>query len=138
MTSLKPLMVDRYLLLDKLHSIGLSRDALLWFNAYLHGRYHYNAVPNSHSDSKIIEKGVPQGSSLGPLLFFLYIYELPKVSSIWNVPLYADDTVIYIFVSEKKKSCSMLFMTRQNKRISCSLEIKLDNGASLENVDTFK
>ena len=88
-------MVDHYLLLDKLQAIGLSKDSLLWFNSYLHFRSQCVSLHGCVSQSVIMEKGVPQGSSLGPLLFSLFINDLPQICSDCSIHLYADDTVIY-------------------------------------------
>ncbi len=43
-------LVNHYLLLDKLSSIGLTRNAPLWFNAYLHNRHQYVAYQGNQSD----------------------------------------------------------------------------------------
>ncbi len=67
--------VNHYLLLDKLSSIGLTRNALLWFNAYLQNRRQYVAYQGIQSDYSIVEKGVPQGSTLGPLFFSIFIFD---------------------------------------------------------------
>ena len=88
-------VVDHYLLLDKLYSIGLQRNALLWFNAYLHNRRQCVALQGIQSDYMIVEKGVPQGSTLGPLLFSIFINDLPDTCLQSQVQLYADDTAIY-------------------------------------------
>ena len=52
----------------------------------------YNGIS---SDVKSITCGVPQGSVLGPLLFLLYINDLPNISDKLNFFLFADDTNIY-------------------------------------------
>lgn len=67
-------MVGHYLLLDKLHSLGFNQNSLLWFNSYLHNRQQYVSFQGLNSDYLVFEKGVPQGSTLGPLLFCLFIY----------------------------------------------------------------
>ncbi len=61
--------VNHYLL-NKLSSIGLTRNALLWFNGYLYNRRQFVVYHGFQSDYSIAERCVPQGSTLGPLLSF--------------------------------------------------------------------
>ncbi len=65
-------IVDHYLLLDKLYAVGFSKNYLSWFNSYLHNRKQCVVVQGKLSDLFIHERGVPQGSILGPL-FFLFL-----------------------------------------------------------------
>ena len=63
-------MVDHDVLLQKLEkNYGIRRCALELIRSYLHNRYRYTKAGNSKSAQQIIECGVPQGSSVGPLLF---------------------------------------------------------------------
>ena len=72
--------------------------ALELMKSYLTNRFQYTKIGNSKSKLLPIECGVPQGSSLGPLLFTLYINDLP-LSSKFSATLYADDT--YLALSDK-------------------------------------
>merc|ERR1712074_183647 len=65
------------------------------FESYLRNRYQYVDL-NGHSSSKILlSTGVPQGSILGPLLFLLYVNDLPSASNLKCVTI-ADDTNLLI------------------------------------------
>lgn len=88
-------LVDHYILLDKLYSIGLSEQSVLWFNSYLHLRRQCVLFNGALSQSVVMERVVPQGSCLGPLLFSIFINDLPQMCSDCQTLMYADDTVIY-------------------------------------------
>ena len=66
-----------------------------WFQSYLSDRKQYVDINGKSSDLLNITCGVPQGSVLGPLLFLIYINDLPNISKILNFYLFADDTNIY-------------------------------------------
>ena len=68
---------------------------LHWFQSYLSNRKQYVSINGESSESLGINCGVPQGSVLGPLLFLLYINDLPNISKLLNFYLFADDTNIY-------------------------------------------
>ena len=67
----------------------------MWFNTYLTHRKQQVSVNNCMSDFKQITYGVPQGSILGPLLFLLFINDLPLYTKNVSTDLYADDTTLY-------------------------------------------
>ena len=64
--------------IQKLRHIGLSSQAILWFQRYLSSRYQTVRINSSLSDFLPVTTGVPQGSILGPLLFSVYVNELPQ------------------------------------------------------------
>ena len=95
--------VNHSILIDKLANYGLNNSFLTWFKAYLFNRRQKVKCPDkSESGWGDITCGVPQGSILGPLLFLLYINDLPKVVSSCKIMMYADDTMLY--VSDKSVS----------------------------------
>ena len=87
--------VNHKILLNKLAHYGIRGVLLKWFETYLTGRRQYVFYNGESSDLRNISCGVPQGSVLGPLLFLIYINDLPNVSEKLNFFLFADDTNIY-------------------------------------------
>ena len=88
-------LVDHQILLSKLKLYGIQNEALIWFNSYLSQRRQQVVINNSKSDFKPVSCGVPQGSILGPLLFLLFINDLPLYTNNVHTDLYADDTTLY-------------------------------------------
>ena len=82
---------------------GIHGVKLSWFSDYLSERRQRVILDGEHSDWTGLTKGVPQGSILGPILFLLFVNDLPDVVEHCTVNLYADDTTIY---STDEKPCS--------------------------------
>ena len=87
--------LDHSILLDKLTYYGICCLENLLLRDYLSGRHQYADYNGSKSRTNSISLGVPQGSILGLLLFLIYINDLPKVSHVFSMLMYADDTTLY-------------------------------------------
>ena len=88
-------LVDHQILLSKLEIYGIKENALIWFNSYLTHRMQQVSVDNNKSEFQQVKHGVPQGSILGPLLFLLFINDLPLYLNNVKADLYVDDTTLY-------------------------------------------
>jgi retron-type reverse transcriptase len=88
--------IDHSILLKKMNEqFGIYGAELKWFESYLTKRQQVCFVNGHTSSPRQITCGVPQGSILGPLLFLLYINDMPKSLKSTTPCLYADDTEIF-------------------------------------------
>ena len=81
-------------LIHKVNYYGISGSIATWIETFLIGRTQQVVVNGATSSSTIVTSGVPQGTVLGPLLFLLYINDLPDNLST-SVRLFADDCILY-------------------------------------------
>ena len=86
-------MVNHNILLKKMEFIGFAEDTTKCFKYYLSDRKFKVHIKNTFSEPGNLLCGVPQGSILGPLLFLLYINDLPEAIDC-ELLLYADDTCL--------------------------------------------
>ena len=87
--------VNHEILLKKLIMYGCSPAAISWFASYLSGRTQLVNFKGSLSDREEIDKGVPQGSIIGPLLFIVFVNDIHLHLKECETDLYADDTSLY-------------------------------------------
>ena len=121
--------VNHEILLKKLDHYGVRGSSLNWFRSYLCNRKQYVFLNGESSSLETLTCGVPQGSVLGPLLFLIYINDLPNISDKLEFFLFADDTNIYfeheslnklekIINLELKKLSNWLIINRLSLNIS--------------------
>jgi len=94
---------NHFILIKKLSYYGINGKAKQLIESYLSNRYQRVTLKNSRTNSNVVSEwesvkhGVPQGSVLGPLLFLLYINDLPKAVPSGTIPIqFADDTCLLI------------------------------------------
>jgi hypothetical protein len=88
--------ISHDLLLQKLTKYGVHNVELQWFKSYLSDRSQFVTYNNKSSNYCNLTLGVPQGSTLGPMLFMLFVNDLPMYINNGRCAMYADDTVVYV------------------------------------------
>ena len=88
--------VNHDILLAKLELYGIKNTPLMLFKSYLSDRSQQCQVNGELSTLKYLKYGVPQGSILGPLLFLIYINDLPNCLQHSTARMFADDTNITV------------------------------------------
>ena len=84
--------LDHHILLSRLHGLGVGGGAFHWFTNYLSNRYQRVKLHHSYSTWGLVRSGIPQGSALGPLLFLVYVNDMPSQIKYGWLLQYTDDT----------------------------------------------
>lgn len=82
------------LLLSKINSLGIAQNIVSWIKHFLSNRKQFTSANNHNSSKTHVSSGVPQGAGLSPLLFLIFINDLPTNIQT-KLRLFANDCVIY-------------------------------------------
>ena len=104
--------VDQNILCEKLILYGIQYKEIECFRSYLSNRRQFCRVGGVDSEIHYVKGGVPQGSCLGPLLFFVYVNDLPSSVKNSTASMYANDTSL---------SCKSKILTQLNEAINDDL-----------------
>ena len=94
-------------LLFKLECVGMGGSLLSWFESYLTDRSQRVVINGQSSEFLPVETGVPQGSTLGPLLFLIYMNDIVDNISC-DINLFADDTSLLEVMSDPVRNTENL------------------------------
>ena len=86
--------VDPQILISKLKYYGVRGVASQWFESFLKDRLQCTTINGVRSGVRKVSYGVPQGSTLGPLMFLVFINDLPNASNMFQCTLFADDCTL--------------------------------------------
>ena len=97
-------IIDHATLFKKLEIYGIKGTNFVWFRSHLTNRKQYVQISNyGKSDLRNTTCRIPQASILGPLLFLVYVNDLPSSSKIINPIIFADDTNLFYEYKNIKK-----------------------------------
>jgi len=126
--------VNLDILLLKLEHLGFRGCSTGWFESYLKDRRQCVVVDGHMSSELTMVRGVPQGSTLGPLLFLLYINDMHKSSDKLSFTHFADDTTVSCHDSsfERAKSTVETELNKVSEWLVCNrLSLNVNKTACL-------
>ena len=88
--------VNADILLRKLEYYGFRANTLMWFESYLKNRKQYVNIGNQCSETYQTKWGIPQGGTLAPILFILFMNDITNCSNVFDFSIYADDTCLIL------------------------------------------
>ena len=114
-------------LLFKLYHYGIRGKVLSWLEEYFKLRTFTVKVEDSYSSRRQIFSGVPQGSPLGPLLFLIYINDLPEIiPSHTCIKLYADDIKLFTKHENDYKTAELQQALNETKKWLASWKLQMN------------
>ena len=153
--------VCHVLLLWKLQHLGVSGPLLLWSKNYLTGRKQRVVINGTQSSWADVKSGVPQGSLLGPILFLIYVNDMPDEVKNSHIAMFADDSKCYKCITSETdcavlqedlnalsvwanlnelefqpRKCENLRISR--KRISFNRTYRINHNVEIKRVDSHK
>ena len=117
--------LNRQKLIQKLRAYGIVNKALDWLVDYLDNRRQVTRINDELSTEIVNQNGDPQGSTLGPLPFLLYINDINKVVNHGSIQLFAEETLIY-------------FHSKDLKHLMQTMNIELDKVSNWFNGNSLK
>ena len=99
--------LDHEILLNRLRNYGIRNTELKWFSSYLHDRMQYVEINDTTSELLPLKAGVPQGSILGPLLFLIYMNEVPSSCNFFKCTLCADNSTLFTTINTSNASLNI-------------------------------
>ena len=109
--------INHNMLLVKLQDVGTSPSAIKWFHSYLTSRHQVVTIGTAVSDRLQVINSVAQGSILGPLLFSIYMNDLPSVPQHCSVQCYVDDTKLLLSFQSQDQSQVVTEINRDLARL---------------------
>ena len=95
------------LLIGILKYMKIGNAVIKWIHSYLSSRIQCTKIGSIVSNEQDINKGLPQGSFLGPLFFLCYINDITQICDNTNTLLHADDPVLYKLISDEERFLDM-------------------------------
>ena len=123
--------VPRERLLLKCYAHGIQGSTLTWIRSFLTGRSQRVVVNGADSSWSQVTRGIPQGSVLGPLLFLLFINDMPD-DIMSSFKIFADDTKAYKDVQTEE---DMLILQKKMDSL-CDWSLKWQLKSTQQNVHT--
>ena len=124
--------VPHQILIKKLEHYGIRGNILNWFHYYLSNCQQLTVIDHCQSRTSNITTGVPQGSSLGPILFLIFINDLPELSKAIFYSLFADDSCLSLVDHD-----ILVLIESANKELELFYQWCIANRLSMNTLKTF-